>query len=113
MDQLESDLEAYKTQLSQVDLCMSSTSEQDEEMVALRDNIKQLISLTEQQLLEKRKQELLSMLPPELESPTPSPPTPSLVEPDVVQNTAKISSNQHSEVQSQKSSADENGTPNL
>ena len=40
-------------------------------MIALRDSIKQLIELTEQQLLENKKQELLSMLPQE--SPPSSP----------------------------------------
>jgi hypothetical protein len=40
-------------------------------MIALRDSIKQLIKLTEQQLLENKKQELLSMLPQE--SPPSSP----------------------------------------
>lgn len=51
--------------------CATNEQDQDEEMIALRDSIKQLIELTEQQLLENKKQELLSMLPQE--SPPSSP----------------------------------------
>jgi hypothetical protein len=51
--------------------CATNEQDQDEEMIALRDSIKQLIELTEQQLLENKKQELLNMLPQE--SPPSSP----------------------------------------
>ena len=39
-------------------------------MISLRDNIKHLIALTEQQLLENKKQELLSLLPQESSPPS-------------------------------------------
>ena len=76
MDQLEGDLEAYEGQLSQINMCISTNTDPGEEMISLRDSIKQLIDLTKQQLLEKKRKELLQMLPQDSPSPPPPPPSP-------------------------------------
>ena len=84
MNQLEVELEAYKLQLSHITLCIDNSPEEDEDMISLRDQIKQLISLTEQQLLENKKQELLSLL--SQESSPPSSPSPAVSKDEQIVN---------------------------
>ena len=104
MDQLQLDLEAYEEQLSQINMCITSNTDPDpgEEMVSLRDSIKQLIDLTKQQLLEGKKQELLQMLPQDSPSPPPpSPPSPlapTTPSPPVNSSGSKNSSNRDEEI---------------
>ena len=65
IDQVEVNLETYKTQLSQVTSALSSCPD-DEELVALQTDITELISITENELLNlKKNQLLLSLREPE------------------------------------------------
>ena len=60
MESLEVELEMYKNQLHQIESALSLSH--SEELVTLRKSIEELIELTKQNLLEKKRQELLALV---------------------------------------------------
>ena len=65
MESLEQSIEAYELQLKQVKdaiLASSGDASQNNDLVSLKDDLEQLISLTKQNLLELKKEELLKQL---------------------------------------------------